>query len=169
MHSSVLKPFAAEAGVRHYYEIAPYPPRNLSAHHQADGPLHRAAAIRRSRISGGMVLAHSTAEGLVLICNGLIFRCNTHRRRVSIDPSGAGSTVGLIGQCAEWEGQCQNRIRPVPNSSVEHNAPARLRVLRVPGSHKVKHAKVHRGNAHRMRRKDLKRLPENGSHCVLPA
>ncbi len=48
-------------------------------------------------------------------------------------------------------------IRPVPKFSVEHNAPARLRVLRVPGSHKVKHAKVHRGNAHRMRRKDLKK------------
>jgi len=32
LHSSVLKRFAAEAGVQHYYEIAPYRPRNLSGH-----------------------------------------------------------------------------------------------------------------------------------------
>ncbi|MET4201817.1 hypothetical protein [Bradyrhizobium sp. LA6.12] len=62
MHSSVLKPFAAEAGVRHYYEIAPYPPRNLSAHLKLMAHLQQYYLATREGIAEAMRLAHRALE-----------------------------------------------------------------------------------------------------------
>lgn len=90
MHSSVLKPFAVEAVVRHYYEIAPYPPRNLSAHlklmaHYTAPPPSGGAAlaaawsslIRRQRDSFLSAMDSSSAAirtdgGLALILQGRV-------------------------------------------------------------------------------------------------
>jgi hypothetical protein len=53
LHSSVLKRFAAKDGVQHYFETAPYRPKNLSGH-------LKLILLRRDvaeRMSGGHVYA----------------------------------------------------------------------------------------------------------------